>query len=490
MRDYSFGNFISALRERRGLSQYQLGALVDVSAKAVSKWENGVSKPRIGTIRRLSEVLDVSVDELLTCEYATFDKKRKDLFAMKNEIISMAKNKMKELYGDNPPIRIANRFKTEELMLDGQETLLWMGFFGKLQEEFCAKDLYFEIRGARMGASFIAWLLGGTNVNPLPSHYYCPICKKAEFVSGEKCGQDLPEQKCACGRYYQRDGFGISEVNMYPLNNCNEIYISGNSTEHVKKCLQEYFEGYGVVRELNVIYNYEVHVEKKGEFVIKRFALISNDMAKKYQEEVIDIRAEEYYELRANWSVLMSVENVSERISSRDFVNLEFTTQQIKDFFSYSVEHGKFKPDYKNINLDKVLSDIGIPKFSELISLYGFMHGTGVWEDNAELLYDKGIQLSELISSREDVYAYLYDKLNGRCCENPSGVSFEIKEAVCKGKYTHGRMPKDIERLLLECDVPGWYVESMKKILYLFSKAHLIALLKRELCRFIKLGKR
>ena len=52
MRDYSFGNFISALRERRGLSQYQLGALVGVSDKAVSKWENGASTPRIGTIRK------------------------------------------------------------------------------------------------------------------------------------------------------------------------------------------------------------------------------------------------------------------------------------------------------------------------------------------------------------------------------------------------------------------------------------------------------
>ena len=39
MRDYSFGNFISVLRERRGLSQYQLGALVDKSDKAVSEWE-------------------------------------------------------------------------------------------------------------------------------------------------------------------------------------------------------------------------------------------------------------------------------------------------------------------------------------------------------------------------------------------------------------------------------------------------------------------
>ena len=47
MRDYSFGNYISTLRERMGLSQYQLGVLVGVSDKAVSKWENGASKPRI-----------------------------------------------------------------------------------------------------------------------------------------------------------------------------------------------------------------------------------------------------------------------------------------------------------------------------------------------------------------------------------------------------------------------------------------------------------
>ena len=43
MRDYSFGNYISTLRERMGLSQYQLGVLVGVSDKAVSKWENGGS---------------------------------------------------------------------------------------------------------------------------------------------------------------------------------------------------------------------------------------------------------------------------------------------------------------------------------------------------------------------------------------------------------------------------------------------------------------
>ena len=44
-------------------------------------------------------------------------------------------------------------------------------------------------------------------------------------------------------------------------------------------------------------------------------------------------------------------------------------------------------------------------------------------------------------------------------------------------------MPAEIEKLLLECEVPEWYVESMKKILYLFPKTYLIVILKREIYR-------
>lgn len=195
MRDYSFGNFISALREKKGLSQYQLGALVGVSDKAVSKWENGAAKPRMAALKRLSEVLEVRLDELLLCEYDTFDMKRKDLFAMRNEIIDIAKRRMEERYGSNPPVRIVNRFNIEAQMLKGQENLLWMGFMGSLRRIFKDKELFFEIRSAQIGASFIAWLLNATDVNPLPAHYYCPACKKVEFVLNENCGLDLSDKK-------------------------------------------------------------------------------------------------------------------------------------------------------------------------------------------------------------------------------------------------------------------------------------------------------
>ena len=49
-------------------------------------------------------------------------------------------------------------------------------------------------------------------------------------------------------------------------------------------------------------------------------------------------------------------------------------------------------------------------------------------------------------------------------------------------------MPEEIESLLLECDVPEWYVESMKKISYLFPKTFLIVLVKREICKFVMMN--
>ena len=100
MRDYSFGNFLSELRLQRGLTQYQLGALVGVSDKAVSKWENGTAKPQSRLLFRLSEVLGISVDELLSCKYHTPNQGGiKGVFAMKNQIWSKALTNLREKYG-------------------------------------------------------------------------------------------------------------------------------------------------------------------------------------------------------------------------------------------------------------------------------------------------------------------------------------------------------------------------------------------------------
>lgn len=67
MNDYAFGNFLYALRKEKQLSQTQLAQLLGVTNKAVSKWENGASKPNTVLLPKLAELLDVSVEELFAC---------------------------------------------------------------------------------------------------------------------------------------------------------------------------------------------------------------------------------------------------------------------------------------------------------------------------------------------------------------------------------------------------------------------------------------
>lgn len=485
MRDYSFGNFISVLREQRGLSQYQLGALVGVSDKAVSKWKNGVSKPRMNVIRKLAEVLDVGIDELLTCEYITFKNKRKDLFAMDRNIIKKAEERMKTLYGENPPIYIANRFKTEELMLERSENLQWMGFFGYLREQLYEKGAFFLVRDAQMGASFLAWLLGGTNVNPLPAHYYCPACRKIEFVSTAKCGLDLPDKKCSCGEFFEKDGFHIDAIHMYPLRNENEIYISGHTKELVKDSLKKYFEGYGEMCEVKIIED-----ETQDSLDVARYIIFTEEREKKPAQDSITLHFEEYYDKYLGYPKLIVVENPAESLSFKDLANIRIAPEKIVSYAKYAAKNGQFKSFTGEDDLNGIVAALSNPKFSDLLAVSGLLHGTGVWKGNGEELFSKGIPLDNLITNREDVYAYLYDKVKEHCCDNPFGQIYEIKENVRKGKYFGSCMTAETEQLLLECDVPAWYVESMKKIRYLFPKGNLIAFLKKDLCEYIKMNKK
>ena len=487
MRDYSFGNFISALRERRGLSQYQLGALVGVSDKAVSKWENGVSKPRMNTIVKLAEVLDIGTDELLACKYDTFNHKRKDLFAMDEKIISKAELKMKEMYGEQLPISISNRFKTEELMLKNQMMLRWMGFLGELYDRFYEEDDFFLVRGAQMGSSFIAWLLGATNVNPLPAHYYCPKCKKIEFISNVKCGLDAPEEKCSCGTAYEKDGFGIDAIHMYPLFGGCDINISDGAMELAKECFKDYFCEYSEIREIK-IQKSEAEEENinKGQLTnVVRYMLVPREVAVQYPGEILALSPEEYFQKFSKFERLMIVEDPQEHSSFKEIKNIKFSVVDIQDYLKYAVEKKKFKIDYLEKDLNEFASKLSSASFTELLVIEGCLHGAGVWEENGEKLYIEGIPLSELITNREDAYTYLYSKLNGKCCENPSGQVYEIVKNLQKGIYAGKGMSADLEQLLLENEVPDWYVDSMKKIHYIFPKAHLVTYLERDIGNYI-----
>lgn len=57
------GKVIAANRRRLGLTQAELGAMLNVTAQAVSKWENGNAEPDFATLQRLTEIFGISAEE-------------------------------------------------------------------------------------------------------------------------------------------------------------------------------------------------------------------------------------------------------------------------------------------------------------------------------------------------------------------------------------------------------------------------------------------
>ena len=74
------GRFIAKLRKKKGLTQDELGNMLGISGKSVSKWERGLNMPDISLIYKLSEVFDVDLNQLLNGEDAI-----KSVVDLKNE---------------------------------------------------------------------------------------------------------------------------------------------------------------------------------------------------------------------------------------------------------------------------------------------------------------------------------------------------------------------------------------------------------------------
>ena len=109
--------------------------------------------------------------------------------------------------------------------------------------------------------------------------------------------------------------------------------------------------------------------------------------------------------------------------------------------------------------------------FAELVKISGLSHGTDVWNGNAKDLIDQGVvPFSEVIGCRDDIMVYLMYH----------GVepikAFKIMEFVRKGKAS--KEPEqwaEYVEILKAADIEPWFIESCRKIEYMFPKAHAVA---------------
>ncbi len=447
------------------------------------------------------------------------------------EIREMATSNAKRMYGENLPDLVRERLDKElASIIDNGYASLYL-----IAHKLVAKSLedgYLVGSRGSVGSSFVATMCGITEVNPLPPHYVCTACHYFEvFDDGSYAsGRDLPHKACpTCGERLHRDGFDIPFETFLGFHGDKvpdiDLNFSGEYQPHAHKYAEQLFGSDRVFRAGTIgrlaertAYGYVRNfLDSKGvqarmaeiNRLVRGCSGVRRTTGQHPGGLMVVPEGREIYEFTpiqrpANddstdiITTHFDCDTIHDTLVKLDILGHDDPTmlRMLEDLTGVNVreipiddpETLKIFSGLESLGIDKTAASgevgtLAIPEFGtrfvrqmlietrpttvgELIRISGLSHGTNVWTGNAqELIKNKTSTLKEVIATRDDIMTYLI-----RQGLSP-GEAFAISERIRKGRG----VSEEDEQKMLGKGVPKWYIESCRKISYLFPKAHAAA---------------